>query len=107
VRRKRGRSLGSRNKKTLVALAAVAAAEPLWAGHSAAIVAAPERGVAMTIANAVVPAAVTSIVGLTGTPLEAAAALVGAAMALGAAPPSLAAENAGSSSRAATGKAKT
>jgi hypothetical protein len=58
-------------------------------------------------ANAAVPAAATSIAGLTGTPLEAAAALIGAAMAFGAAPPGLAIENVGSSSCAAAGKAKT
>jgi hypothetical protein len=57
--------------------------------------------------NAIVPAAASSIAGLTGTPLEAAAALVGAAMAFGAAPPGLVVENVGSSSRAAAGKAKT
>jgi hypothetical protein len=62
----------------------------------------------MAAADAAVPAATTSVAGLTGTPLEAAAAaLVGTAMALGAAPPGLAAGNVGSSSRAVAGKAKT
>jgi hypothetical protein len=61
----------------------------------------------MAAANAAVPAAATSVAGLTGTPLEAAAALVGAAMAFGAAPPGLAIENVGGSSSAAAGKAQT
>jgi hypothetical protein len=91
----------------LAALAAAAAAEPFGVSHSTAIVAAPGGGVAMAAANAAVPAAATSVAGLTGNPLEAAAALVGAAMALGAAPPGLAVENIGGSSRAAAGKAQT
>jgi hypothetical protein len=107
VPQKCGRPPGSRNKKTLAALAAAATMEPFGASHSNTLIAAPGGGAAMAVANAAVPAAATSIAGLTGTPLEAAAALVGAAMALGAAPPGLTAENVGSSSRAATGKAKT
>jgi hypothetical protein len=51
---------------------------------------APRGTVAVAIHDAVVPVAVTSIAGLTRTPLEAAAALVGAAMLFGAAPPGLA-----------------
>jgi hypothetical protein len=90
VPRKRGRPLGSRNKKTLAALAAAAATEPFGAGRSTAIVATPGGTVAAAGGGAVVPTAATSIAGLTGTPLEAAAALVGAAMAFGAAPPGLA-----------------
>jgi hypothetical protein len=88
--RKRGRPLGSRNKKTLAALTAVAATEPFGAGRSTAIVAAPGGTIAAAAGGPVVPAAATSVAGLTGTPLEAAAALVGAAMAFGAAPPGLA-----------------
>jgi hypothetical protein len=107
VPRKRGRPLGSRNKKTLAALVATAAAEPFGASHSTALVAAPGGGAIVDAANAAVPAAATSVAGLTGIPLEAAAALVGAAMAFGAAPPGLAVENVSSSSRAAAGKAKT
>jgi hypothetical protein len=61
----------------------------------------------LAVANAAFPAATTSIAGLTGTPLEAAAALVGAAMALGAAPPGLADPSVGGSSSAAAGKART
>jgi hypothetical protein len=105
VPHKHGRPPGSRNKKTLAALAAAAAAEPFGVSHSTAIVAAPGGRVAMAAANAAVPAAATSVAGLTGTPLEAAAALVGAAMAFGAAPPGLAVEDVGGSSRAAAGKA--
>jgi hypothetical protein len=107
VPRRRGRPPGSRNKKTLEALAAAAAAEPFGAGHSTAVVAAPGGAVALATANAAVPAAATSIAGLTGTPLEAAAALVGAAMALGAAPPGLAGLSVGGSSSAAASKART
>jgi hypothetical protein len=51
---------------------------------------APGRTVAVAVSGAVVPAAATSVAGLTGTPLEVAAALVGATMAFGAAPPGLA-----------------
>jgi hypothetical protein len=104
VPQRRGRPPGSRNKKTLEALAAAAAAEPFGAGRSTAIVAAPGRGVAL--ANAVVPTAATSVAGLSGTSLEAAAALVDAAMAVGAAPPGLAGQSVGGSSRAAAGKAR-
>jgi hypothetical protein len=60
----------------------------------------------MAAANAVVPAAATSVAGLTGTSLEAAATLVGATMAFGAAPLGLTIENIGSSSWAAASKAK-
>jgi hypothetical protein len=91
----------------LAALAAAAAAEPFRASHSTALVVAPEGGAVVAAVNAAIPAAATSVVGLTGTPLEAAAALVGAAMAFGATPPGLAVENVGSSSRAAADKAKT
>jgi hypothetical protein len=87
VPRKRGRPLGSRNKKTLAALAAAAAVEPFGASQSTALVAAPGGGAVVAAVNAAVPAAATSVAGLTGTPLEAAAALVSAAMAFGAAPP--------------------
>jgi hypothetical protein len=100
---RRGRPPGSRNKKTLEALAGVAAVEPFGASHSTAIIAAP-RG---ATANAAVPAAATSIAGLTGTPLEAAAALVGAAMAFRAAPLGLAGPSVGGSSSAAASKART
>jgi hypothetical protein len=88
-------------------LTAAAAAEPFGVNHSTAIVAAPGGAIALAAANATVPAAATSIAGLTGTPMEAAAALVGAAMAVRAAPPGLAAENIGGSSSAAAGKAQT
>jgi hypothetical protein len=86
---------------------AAAAAEPFGASHSTALVAAPGGGAIVAAVNAAVPTAATSVAGLTGTPLEAAAALVSAAMAFGAAPPGLAVENIGSSSHAAAGKAKT
>jgi hypothetical protein len=90
VPRKHGRPLGSRNKKTLEALAAAAAVGPFGAGRSAAIVAAPDGTVSVAAGGAIVPAAATSVTSLTGMPLEVAAALVGAAMAFGAAPLGLA-----------------
>jgi hypothetical protein len=46
VPRRRGHPLGSRNKKTLAALVAAAAAEPFRAGRSTAVVAAPGGTVA-------------------------------------------------------------
>jgi hypothetical protein len=61
----------------------------------------------MATSGAVVPAAASSVTGLTGTPLEVAAALVAAAMAFGAAPPSLAGLSASGSSSAATKKVRT
>jgi hypothetical protein len=72
VPRRRGRLPGSRNKKTLEALAAMAAAEPFRAGHSTAVVAAPGGAVSLAATNAAGPAAMTSVAGLTRTPLEAA-----------------------------------
>jgi hypothetical protein len=106
VPQRHGRLSGSHNKKTLEALAAAAAAEPFGDSHSIAIVAAPGGAVALAAANAVVPMATTSIAGLTGTALEAAAALVDAAMAVGAAPPGLAGKSIGGSSGVAAGKAR-
>jgi hypothetical protein len=98
VPRRRGRPPGSRNKKTLEALAAAAAAEPFGVSRSTVIVVAPRGAVAL--------AAATSVAGLTGTPLEAAAALVGTTMAVGAAPPGLTGKSVGGSSSAAAGKAR-
>jgi hypothetical protein len=86
---------------------AAAVTEPFRAGRSTAIVAAPGGTIAAAFGSAIVPAAATSIAGLTGTPLEAAATLVGAAMAFGAAPPGLAGQSAGSSSSAAAKKVRT
>jgi hypothetical protein len=62
--------------------------------------------VALAAANVAAPAGATSVAGLTGTPLEAAATLVGAAMAVGAAPPGLTGRSIGGSSSAAAGKAR-
>jgi hypothetical protein len=107
VPRRRGRPPSNRNKKTLEALMAAAAAEPFGASHSTAVVAAPGGAVALAVANATIPAAATSIAGLTGTPLEATVALVGTAMALGATPPGLTGPSVGGSSSTAAGKART
>jgi hypothetical protein len=60
----------------------------------------------MAADGAAVPAAATSVAGLTGTPLEAAAALVGAARAFGAAPPGLAGLSIGGSSSPAASEAQ-
>jgi hypothetical protein len=97
---------GSRNKKTLEALAAAAAAEPSGVGHSTTITVAPGKVTALAAADAPAPAGATSIAGLTGTSLEAADALVGAAMAVGAATPGIAGRSVGGSSSAAAGKAR-
>jgi hypothetical protein len=67
---------------------------------------APGGVVALAAANVAAPAAATSVAGLTGTPLEAAATVVGAAMAVGAAPLGLAGGSVGGSSSAAAGKAR-
>jgi hypothetical protein len=106
VPRRRDRSPGSRNKKALEALAAGATAEPSGVGRSTAIATAPRGVVALAAANVMAPTSATSVAGLTGTPLEAAAALVGAAMAVGAAPPGLAGRSVSGSSSAAVGKAR-
>jgi hypothetical protein len=106
VPQRRGRPPGSRNKKTLEALAAAAAAEPSGVARSTAVATAPGGVVALAVANTATPAGATSITGLAGTPLEAVAALVGATMAVGAAPPGLAGGNIGGSSSAAAGKAR-
>jgi hypothetical protein len=90
VPQRRGRPPGSRNKKTLEALAAATATEPYGAGRSTALTAAPGGAVALATAHVAAPASATSIAGLTRTPLEAAAALVGAGMAVEVAPPGLA-----------------
>jgi hypothetical protein len=107
---KRGRPQGSRNKKTLAALAAAATtaatARPLRIGHSSFIAAAPGRTVAAAASGAAVSTAATSIAGLTGMPLQAAVALVSAAMAFEAAPPGLAGLDVGGSSSAAAKKVR-
>jgi hypothetical protein len=89
----------------LEALAAAAAAESFGVGRSTAIATAPGGVVALAATNTAAPAAVTSVAGLTGTPMEAAAALVGATMAVGVAPPGLIGRSVGGSSSAAAGKA--
>jgi hypothetical protein len=108
--RKHGRPRGSRNKKTLAALAAAstttAATRPLGIGRSSIVAVAPGGTVVAAAGGAVVPAAATSVAGLTGTPLQAAAALVGAAMAFGAAPLGLAGLDVGGSSSTAAGKVR-
>jgi hypothetical protein len=77
VPRRRRRPPGSRNKKTLEALTAAATAEPSGVSRSIAITMATGGVVALAAANAAAPAAATSVAGLNGTSLEAAAALVG------------------------------
>jgi hypothetical protein len=90
----------------LEALAAAAAAEPSGVARSTAIATAPGGVVALAAANVAAPVGATSVAGLTGTPLEAAATLVGAVMAVGAAPLGLADKSVGGSSSAAIGKAR-
>jgi hypothetical protein len=62
--------------------------------------------VALATTNAAAPAGATSVVGLSATPLEAAAAIIGVAIAVGAAPPGLAGAGAGSSSSASAAKVR-
>jgi hypothetical protein len=83
----------------------MAAAEPFGASRSTAIVATSGGVVALATANAAAPLAATSVAGLTGTPLEAAATLVSTAMAVGAVPPGLAGKSVGGFSSAAASKA--
>jgi hypothetical protein len=90
----------------LAALAAVAAAKSSRAAPAAAVAAASAGVVALAAANTAAPAGATSIAGLAATPLEAVAALVGAEMAVGAAPPGLAGGGVGCSSSTATAKAR-
>jgi hypothetical protein len=90
----------------LEALAAAAAAEPSGIARSIAIATASGGVVALAAANIVAPAGAPSVAGLTETSLEAAAALVSAALAVRAAPPGLAGGNIGSSSSVAAGKAR-
>jgi hypothetical protein len=105
VPRRRVRPPGSHKKKTLEALAAAAAAEPSGVDRSTAITTAPGGVITLAAANAAAPTAATSVAGLTGTPLEAAAALIGAAMAVEAAPPGLTGRSIGGFSSTTAGKA--
>jgi hypothetical protein len=82
---KRGRLLGSRNKKTLAALVAAAAADSTGASPAATVVVTPAGAVAAAV-----------------TPVEAAVGIVGATVSVGATPPGFAAMGAGGSASAAT-----
>jgi hypothetical protein len=106
VPRRLGRPPGSRNKKTLAALAAAAAAESARVAPAATIAAASAGVVALAATNAVALAGATSVAGPAATPLEAVAAIVGAAIVVGAAPPGLAGAGVGCSSGAAAAKAR-
>jgi hypothetical protein len=86
VPHKSGRPLGSRNKKTLAALAATATADSAGVAPAAAV--APTRAVTT---------AATTV-----TPIEAAAAIIGVVVSVGAAPPDFAVTSAGGSTSAAT-----
>jgi hypothetical protein len=90
----------------LAALVAAAAAESARAVTTAAVAAALAGAVALAATNTTAPVGAPSITGLTATPLEAPAALVGAAIAVGAALPNLAGGGVGSSSGAAAAKAR-
>jgi hypothetical protein len=67
---------------------------------------APGGVTALAAADTTAPAGVTSVAGLIRTSLEAASALIGAVMAVGAAPPGLAGRSISGSSSAAAGKAR-
>jgi hypothetical protein len=90
----------------LSALAAAAAAESARVVPAAAVAMAPTRAVAPAATNTAAPAGAPSIAGLTATSLEAAATLISAALAVGAAPPGLAGRGVGGSSGAAAAKAR-
>jgi hypothetical protein len=82
--------------------ASVATVESTGAAPAAAVATAPAGGVISTATNATAPAGAASTASLTVTPLETAAAIVGIAIAVGAAPSGLASARVGGSSSAAT-----
>jgi hypothetical protein len=90
----------------LAALAAVATAESARAAPTAAVAAAPIGVVALAATNTTAPTGATSVTGLATTPLEAAATLVGTAIAVGVASPGLADGGVGCSSGAAAAKTR-
>jgi hypothetical protein len=90
----------------MAALAAAATAEAARAAPTISVAAAPAGVVALAANNNAAPAGATSVAGLAATPIEAAAAIIGAAIAVGAAPPGLAGKDVGCSSDAATAKAR-
>jgi hypothetical protein len=73
---------------------------------AAAITAAPAGVVALATTDTAAPTGATSVAGLAATPLEAAATIIGAAIAVGAAPPGLADMGVSGSSGAAAAKAR-
>jgi hypothetical protein len=97
VPRKRSRPPGSHNKRTLGALAAAATTESAGVVPSAVVIAAPARAVVTTVAAAMAPAEAAITAGLAVTPLEAAAAIIGAVVSVGAAPPGFAGAGTGGS----------
>jgi hypothetical protein len=101
VPRKRGRPLGSQNKRTLAALATVAAVESAGVAPATAVAVTPIGVVTSAATNAMALAGAASTIGLTVTPLEVAATIIGAAIAVGAAPPGLTDAGVGGSSSAA------
>jgi hypothetical protein len=90
----------------LAALAAAAAAESSRVAPTADVAVASAGVVALAAANTAAPAGATSVAGLAATPLEAAATLIGTAMAVGAAPLGLVGGGVGGSSGAAVAKAR-
>jgi hypothetical protein len=88
----------------MAALAATAAAEAARAAPAVYVAAAPAGVVALAATNTAAPAGATFVAGLAATPIETAAAIVGAAIAVGAAPPGLIGTGVGCSSGAATTK---
>jgi hypothetical protein len=100
VPRKRGRPLGSRNKKTLAALAAGAAADSAGVAPAAAAAAAPTGAVVTAAATAAAPAEAATSTALVVTPIEVVAAIIGAAILVGLAPPGFAGAGVGGSTSA-------
>jgi hypothetical protein len=86
VPRKCGRLPGSRKKKTLAALAATAAADSAGVAPAVDAAAAPTGAVVTAAVGAAAPTGAVTTAALAVTPIEAAAAIIGAVISVGAAP---------------------
>jgi hypothetical protein len=88
----------------LAVLAAAATVESARAAPAVAVTTAPVGAVALAATNTAAPVGAPFVAGLIATPLEVAATLIGATIAVGAAPPGLADGGIGSSSGVAAAK---
>jgi hypothetical protein len=101
VPRKRGRPPGSRNKKTVEALAVAATAESAGAAPAAIAPAIAASAVATADATTAAPTGAAASTILAVAPIQAADAVIGAAISVEAAPPGLTGVGAGGSTSAA------